>query len=106
MSKNIKIAKQLLFLARELVGYDFPSQESFDKYMKEHPDADRSNHTVKKPRETADEDEVGWAPNAFEDKPWKEKTLKEKALTFLQFPNYQPKVRVRTDPNIKYKRRW
>ena len=45
---NKKIASQLLFMARELIGMDFPTQDAFDKYMKEHPDANRSNHRVVK----------------------------------------------------------
>ena len=40
------VAKELLVLAKELVGIDFPTQDAYDKYMKEHPDADRSNHKV------------------------------------------------------------
>jgi hypothetical protein len=45
---NKKIAKQLLFMAKELIGMDFPTQDAFDKYMKDHPDANRSNHKVVK----------------------------------------------------------
>jgi hypothetical protein len=43
-----KIASQLLFLAKEVLGMDFPTQDAFDKYMKEHPDANRSHHKVVK----------------------------------------------------------
>ena len=45
---NKKIASQLLFMAREVLGMDFPTQDAFDKYMKDHPDANRSNHKVVK----------------------------------------------------------
>jgi hypothetical protein len=30
-----------------LIAMDFPTQDAYDKYMKEHPDADKSKHTVK-----------------------------------------------------------
>ena len=45
---NRKIASRLLFMAKEVLGMDFPTQDAFDKYMKEHPDANRSNHRVVK----------------------------------------------------------
>jgi DNA-directed RNA polymerase subunit RPC12/RpoP len=34
-------------VARELVAIDFPTQDAYDKYMKEHPDADKSKHKIK-----------------------------------------------------------
>jgi hypothetical protein len=40
------IAKELLVLARELLSVDFPTQDAMDKYLKDHPDADKSNHRV------------------------------------------------------------
>jgi hypothetical protein len=43
---NRKIASQLLVMAKEVLGMDFPTQDAMDKYMKDHPDADRSNHKV------------------------------------------------------------
>lgn len=45
---KIKAAKELLKLARELLAVEFPTQDAMDTYLKEHPDADRSNHSVKK----------------------------------------------------------
>lgn len=45
---NRKIASRLLFLAKEVMGMDFPSQDALDKYLKDHPDADKSNHKVVK----------------------------------------------------------
>lgn len=55
--KDGKIASRLLFMAKEVLGMDFPTQDAMDKYMKDHPDADRSNHkVVKDPKdETSDE---------------------------------------------------
>lgn len=41
-----KIAIKLMKIAKSVLAIDFPSQEAFDKYLKEHPDADRSNHSV------------------------------------------------------------
>ena len=40
------VAKELLAIAREFVAIDFPTKDAYDKYMDEHPDADRSNHKV------------------------------------------------------------
>jgi hypothetical protein len=37
------------FSAEELVAKEFPSQDALNKYLKDHPDADKSKHTVKKP---------------------------------------------------------
>ena len=48
-----KVAKELLFLAKEMVGIDFPTQDAYDKYMKDHPDADKTNHRVVKTPEKA-----------------------------------------------------
>lgn len=44
----VAAARDLLVMAKELVGIDFSTQHEFDKYMKDHPDADRSNHRVVK----------------------------------------------------------
>jgi hypothetical protein len=48
MNQNIKVASSLIKLAKELMAVDFPTQEAMDKYLKDHPDADRSNHKVVK----------------------------------------------------------
>ncbi|MEN6623056.1 MAG: hypothetical protein ABFD50_16100 [Smithella sp.] len=40
------IASDILALAKDLLGMDFPDQNSLDKYLKKHPDANRSNHKV------------------------------------------------------------
>jgi hypothetical protein len=40
------LASRILAVAGELVGMDFATQEALDSYLKEHPDADRSNHRV------------------------------------------------------------
>ena len=42
------LAKEMLAIARDMVGMDFPTQDAMDKYMKDHPDADKSNHKVVK----------------------------------------------------------
>jgi hypothetical protein len=33
-------------IAKEIVAMDFPTQDAMNKYLQEHPDADRSNHKV------------------------------------------------------------
>ena len=44
---KIAVAKELMAIARELQATDFPSQDALDKYLKDHPDADKSNHKVR-----------------------------------------------------------
>ena len=46
--KRDELARELVKVAKMLIGIEFDSQDAFDKYMKEHPDADKSNHSVKK----------------------------------------------------------
>jgi hypothetical protein len=41
------IANELEKIARELVAFEFPTKEELEKYLKEHPDANKSLHTVK-----------------------------------------------------------
>jgi hypothetical protein len=43
---KIAVAKELVAIARELQAIEFPTQDAYDKYMKDHPDADKSNHRV------------------------------------------------------------
>ena len=40
------VARELLAIARNLMAMEFPTQDAYDKYMKEHPDADKSLHRV------------------------------------------------------------
>ena len=47
MTKQI-IAKKMLALAKELLAVDFGTKEEMDKYLKDHPGANRSNHKVVK----------------------------------------------------------
>lgn len=41
------IARELRAIARDLLAFEFPNKEELKKYLKEHPDADKSLHTVK-----------------------------------------------------------
>lgn len=50
MNRNL-VAKELLAVARDLMAMDFPTQDAMDKYLKEHPDADKSNHRVLEQKE-------------------------------------------------------
>ena len=45
------VAQKLLNIAKSLVAIEFPTQDAYDKYMKEHPDADKSNHSVVKTKQ-------------------------------------------------------
>ena len=51
MEPNEKVAKELARLARELMSMEFDTDEQLKQYLKEHPDADKSKHTVKKKEE-------------------------------------------------------
>ena len=44
-----RLAMELVRLAREVMGMEFPSQKALRRYIQDHPDADKSKHTVKKP---------------------------------------------------------
>jgi len=42
-----RMASDLLVMAREVLGFEFPSQDALDKYLKDHPKAKKENHWVK-----------------------------------------------------------
>ena len=42
------VAAELLKVAKDLTAFEFPTDEALKKYLKDHPAANRSNHTVKK----------------------------------------------------------
>jgi len=58
---KIIAAKVLIKLAKEIMAMEFPTQEALNEYLKEHPEADKSHHSVKKtkveqkPKETKKE---------------------------------------------------
>ena len=62
------VAKELLAIAKDLLAMDFPTQDAYDKYMKEHPDADKSLHTVKETKK----DESSKGETTKKDEPKKE----------------------------------
>jgi len=43
------VAEELVLAARELVGMEFPTEDALKKYLKDHPKAEKSKHSVKKP---------------------------------------------------------
>jgi hypothetical protein len=43
-----RMSRELLKVAKDLLAMEFPTQDAMDKYLKEHPAADRSNHRVVK----------------------------------------------------------
>jgi len=53
------VAKELLAIAKELVAMEFPTQDAYDKYMKDHPDADKSLHTIKETKKEPAKKEEG-----------------------------------------------
>jgi hypothetical protein len=60
-----QLAHELKVLAKELVSFEFPSKDALEKYLKEHPEADKSLHSVE-PKEEK--------PAKPEEKPTKEPT--------------------------------
>ena len=51
-------AKELLGMAKELLAIEFPTQDALDKYLKDHPDANRSNHKVKETKKEGPKKEL------------------------------------------------
>ena len=51
------VANELVAVAKALMAIDFKTQDAMDKYLKDHPDADKSRHKVVKDpvKETPDE---------------------------------------------------
>jgi len=45
---KIAVAKELMLIAKELQAIEFPTRDAFEKYLKDHPDADNRNHTIKR----------------------------------------------------------
>jgi hypothetical protein len=45
---SMMIASELVKIAKNLVSFEFPTQEALDKYLKEHPGANKSLHRVVK----------------------------------------------------------
>lgn len=63
---EIAVARELLRVAKSLMAMDFPTQDAMDKYLKEHPDADKSNHkVVETKKEEAPEKEENKRPISF-----------------------------------------
>ena len=51
------VANKLLKIAKSLLSMEFPTQDALDKYLKDHPDADRSNHRVVETKKTPEKKE-------------------------------------------------
>jgi hypothetical protein len=88
------VANELLRIAEELVAMDFPTQDAYDKYMQDHPDADKSKHSIVETKKAPAKEQKskfnthtdGWFDAAAEksthDEPVKEmKKIVEKAGT-------------------------
>lgn len=45
---KVKLASDLVKLAKDLMSIEFDSEDALKKYLKEHPKADKSKHKVKK----------------------------------------------------------
>jgi hypothetical protein len=80
MTKRL-VAKELLKMAKELLAIDFPNKDALDKYLKDHPDADRSNHKVV---ETKKEE-------SKKEEPKKDMTKKDSGKTLKDFDGQSTK---------------
>ena len=52
------VAKELLAVMKELYAMEFPTQDALDKYLKDHPAADKAKHKVKETKEEKPEKEA------------------------------------------------
>ena len=48
--EKVRIASELVRIAKELISMEFPTKEAMDKYLKEHPEADKTLHHVRHPQ--------------------------------------------------------
>jgi hypothetical protein len=60
---RVAIAKELLKVAKDLLAFEFPTQDALDEYLKEHPDADKSIHWVDKTKPVAPSPAVETKPS-------------------------------------------
>lgn len=79
-----KLASLLRIVARyQKLAYEFPSPEALNKYLHEHPQADKSLHTVKKPGEHEKKPEGKKEPEKAKSWTEKLKSLGDKAKKFI-----------------------
>lgn len=72
VEKNM-LAREIVRIAKQLMAIDFPTQDAMEKYLKDHPDANRSNHkVVKSPNQP---DKKGWKPETDKERKEKETWL-------------------------------
>jgi hypothetical protein len=57
---RVMLAAEILKIAKSLVSIEFPTQDALDKYLKDHPDADRSNHKVVETKRQAPAKKTQW----------------------------------------------
>jgi len=93
---KIRVASELVKIARDLTSMEFDSPEAMKRYLKEHPDADKSKHTVKKQEQGKKETEsTGVHPHQqvadkvsqafkFSGKPKIEEKFGEKHITYSE----------------------
>ena len=87
------VARELLVLAKSLIGYEFPSKEKLDDYLRLHPKADKANHWVKnqKPQEKSTEPktEEKIVKKETEEKTPKTKTEEKSVVSKFQIPEHK-----------------
>jgi hypothetical protein len=90
-----RLARELVYLASELMAFEFPSKDALEKYLKEHPDADLSLHKVieDKKKPSSPEEQEGKKSEGEADHPKIKKMQKD------------PPVSLSPDQNKTYKER-
>ena len=94
------IAREIEAIARELVGFEFPTKDALEKYLKDTPGADKSLHTVKptENKPAKPEEKPADKPSKSEEKPAEKKTKpEEKPATPEQKPAEDPKIKKMKD---------
>lgn len=89
MRKLVAETLTLRVAARYQIAYEFPNSEALKDYLKEHPQADKSKHTVRPKAERENADEPKAEPDDHAPKPkrtWKEllKGVSEAAASFVK----------------------
>lgn len=87
MRKLVAEALALRVAARHQLAMEFPNSEALKEYLKKHPQADKSNHTVKKPdAESKPKDEQGEGHEPKKRRSWKDLVsgLSSAAKSFVQ----------------------
>ena len=63
------VASELMAVAKELQAFEFPTQDALDRYLKDHPAADKSKHKVKETKKEEGKPEAPAKPSEKKEAP-------------------------------------